>query len=304
MQGVIDKPATHYFLQEGGEMGALTRAFDWSSTFVGSPENWPQSLKTIVSVVLLSDFPMFLWWGDEMIQFYNDAYRPSLGDNGKHPKALGQHAVECWPEIWDIIYPLIRQVRESGRSFFAEDQLIPIYRNGKIEDVYWTFSYSAVKGDTGNIDGVLVVCNETTGKVIALNELSKTTKLFKESEDNLKKVIRKAPTAMCILKGPNYVVEIANERMFELWGRPGSEITNKPLFEALPEAGGQGFEHLLNQVLRTGETFSASEVPVILPRNGKLETIYVNFTYEAFYEDDGRISGVIAVAYEVTESVL
>ena len=83
---------------------------------------------------------MFLWYGEEMIQFYNDAYRPSLGNNGKHPTALGQKAVDCWPEIWTIIFPLIQQVRNTGQSTWSEDQLIPIYRNGKIEDVYWTLA--------------------------------------------------------------------------------------------------------------------------------------------------------------------
>src|SRR5687767_9740777 len=95
------------FLEGGGELGALTRSHDWSKTPVGAVETWPQSLKLTVSTILHSGFPMFLWWGEQMTQFYNDAYRPSLGENGKHPKALGQNGRECWPEIWPIIYPLI-----------------------------------------------------------------------------------------------------------------------------------------------------------------------------------------------------
>jgi hypothetical protein len=98
---------------------------------------------------------MFLWWGEELIQFYNDAYRPSLGNKGKHPKALGQKVVDSWPEIWDIIYPLIHQVLTTGKATWSEDQLVPIYRNGSIEDVYWTFGYSPVRGDTDKIEGVL-----------------------------------------------------------------------------------------------------------------------------------------------------
>jgi PAS domain S-box-containing protein len=167
------------FLENGGEMGLLTREFDWSSTPLGEPGNWPQSLKTIVSVVLNSRFPMFIWWGDALIQFYNDAYRPSLGNNGKHPAALGQRGEECWPEIWPLIKPLIDQVRRDGVSTWHEDQLIPIYRNGKLEDVYWTFSYSPVKDDNGKHGGVLVVCVETTGKVINHQALI-------ESEDQLR----------------------------------------------------------------------------------------------------------------------
>ena len=106
----MDRVATSLrFLAGGGEMGALTRAKDWSSTAVGEPETWPQSLRTALSILLNSKFPMFLWWGPELICFYNDAYRPSLGINGKHPAILGMPAVEAWPEIWTIIKPLIDQ---------------------------------------------------------------------------------------------------------------------------------------------------------------------------------------------------
>ena len=164
------------FLQGGGEMGHLTRNFDWSQTSLGEPGQWPQSLLTIVNTILNSKFPMFLWWGVDMIQFYNDAYRPSLGNQGKHPKALGQKGKDCWPEIWDIISPLIRQVQETGVATWREDQLIPIYRNGKIEDVYWTYSYSAVLDDRGWQTGVLVTCTETTEKVKNLKEIEESVK--------------------------------------------------------------------------------------------------------------------------------
>lgn len=109
---------------------------------------------------------MFIWWGDELIQFYNDAYRPSLGNNGKHPSALGQSGKDCWPEIWPVIYPLIKQVREGGDATWSEDQLIPIYRNGQLEDVYWTFGYSAITDEQGEVGGVLVVCHENTEKMV------------------------------------------------------------------------------------------------------------------------------------------
>lgn len=166
-------------LSEGGEMGELIRSHNWDDTPLGAVSTWPQSLLTTLSIVLQSQFPMFLWWGKDLIQFYNDAYRPSLGVDGKHPKALGQKAVDCWPEIWNVIRPLIDQVLNGEPSVWSEDQLIPIYRNGKLEDVHWTFSYSAVKIEDGSIGGILVVCSETTGKVQNLKKLQ-------ESEDQLR----------------------------------------------------------------------------------------------------------------------
>jgi signal transduction histidine kinase len=168
MQGydVIQKTKPYHFLEGGGELGELTRSFDWATTSVGPVHTWPQSLRTTIGIILRSGFPMFLWWGDDLVQFYNDAYRPSLGHSGKHPKALGEQAEKCWPEIWHIIYPLIEQVRNTGTSFFSADQLVPIFRNGKIEDVYWTFSYSPVIDELDEIAGVLVTCTETTEKVL------------------------------------------------------------------------------------------------------------------------------------------
>lgn len=118
-------------------------------------------------MLLEARFPMFLWWGPELIQFYNDAYRPSLGkEGGKHPRALGQPGIECWPETWSTIKPLIDQVLTTGESTWSEDQLIPIYRNDQLEYSYWTFSHGPVRNDEGQIAGVLVVCQETTSQVI------------------------------------------------------------------------------------------------------------------------------------------
>lgn len=114
---------------------------------------------------------MFLWWGNDLIQIYNDAYRPSLGNNGKHPHAIGQRGFDCWPEIWDFISPLIEQVKNEGKSVWYENLLLPIYRNGEMQDVYWTFSYSPVYGDDGAIEGVLVVCNETTENIQNLQQI-------------------------------------------------------------------------------------------------------------------------------------
>ncbi|HEU0126422.1 MAG TPA: PAS domain-containing sensor histidine kinase, partial [Flavobacterium sp.] len=95
---------TNYdFLANGGEMGKLTRAKDWSKTSVGPIENWPQSLRTTLGILLNSKFPMFLFWGQDHICFYNDAYRPSLGNDGKHPSILGEKGADFWAEIWDFI---------------------------------------------------------------------------------------------------------------------------------------------------------------------------------------------------------
>lgn len=177
------------FLSRGGEMGKLMREKDWSQTILGSPECWPQSLRTVLSLMLNSKFPMFLFWGKELICFYNDAYRPSLGFDGKHPNILGMNGKDAWGEIWDIIKPLIDQVLGGGEATWSEDQLIPIYRNSKIENVYWTFSYSPVVDETGMITGVFVTCNETTEKVNTLKATQESEKRFRLLADVMPQLI-------------------------------------------------------------------------------------------------------------------
>jgi PAS domain S-box-containing protein len=154
----------------GGEMRALCRAFDWSSTPLGPVEQWSQSLRTTVTTLLASRSPMFLWWGPELIQIYNDAYRPSLGEGGRHPRALGMRGRAFWTDIWEVIGPQIAQVMSGGDAIWQEDSYIPIERNGQIEDVWWTYSYSPVLDDDGSIGGTLVVCQETTSRVLAQRE--------------------------------------------------------------------------------------------------------------------------------------
>ena len=165
----INRPTLADFLAGGGEMGALTRAHDWSATPLGKPETWPQSLRTAVRILLNTNHPMFIWWGPELIQFYNDAYRRTMGPE-RHPSALGQRGRECWEEIWPIIGPQIEQVMSGGGATWHENQLVPVTRHGKLEQVYWTYGYSPIDEDD-RVGGVLVVCRDVTRDYLAAVEL-------------------------------------------------------------------------------------------------------------------------------------
>lgn len=417
---------SYKFLEGTGEMATLIREHDWSQTSIGTPDKWPVSLRTTIGIVLNSRFPMFMYWGPDLVCFYNDAYRPSLGVNGKHPQLLGQPAQVFWSDIWHILQPLIEQVLSGGGATWHEDQLIPFYRNGTTEDIYWTFSYSPVIDETGNPGGIIVACTETTDKVLGLKAIreskeelefaidaaelgtwdlnpqtnkflgnnrlkdwfglkpeaeielplaisviagkdrdrvaqdiqnallpssggkydteytiihpeTKTERVVRakgkalfddngvairlngtlqditdevvarmelvESEQNFRALILQAPVSIVVFKGPQFIVDIANGPVFELWGRTAEETIGKPIFEALPESTGQGLEALLNNVYITGERFIGIERLVYLPRNGKVEPVYVNFVYEALRNSTGII-GVISVATEVTQQVI
>jgi PAS domain S-box-containing protein len=157
------------FLAGGGEMGARVRALDWSKTPLGPIATWPQSLKTSVSTCLNSRFPMLVWWGPELVKIYNDAYRPLIGS--KHPWALGSPGREVWPEIWNVIGPMLNQVMERGEATVSEDLLLLLERDGYGEECYFSFSYSPIRDESGLVGGVFTPVIETTERVIGARRL-------------------------------------------------------------------------------------------------------------------------------------
>src|SRR3954468_18146778 len=165
----LDRVRNADFLAGGGEMGALTRTHDWSATAIGGPEGGPQSLRPALRILLNTNHPMFIWWGPELIQFYNDAYRQTMGPE-RHPSALGQRGRDCWAEIWPIIGPQIEQVMGGGGATWHENQLVPVTRHGRLEQVWWTYGYSPID-EEGKIGGVLVICRDVTSEYVAVTAL-------------------------------------------------------------------------------------------------------------------------------------
>ncbi|BAY26644.1 putative sensor protein [Calothrix sp. NIES-2100] len=174
-------------LAGGGEMRQLMRSLDWSNTAIGDVETWPQSLKTAVQIILGSRYPMFVWWGTDLINFYNDAYIPVLGQ--RHPQALGQPASQVWAEIWDTLGPQAEAVLQKGHSSWNQELLLVMQRNGYPEETYFTFSYSPVPQDDGTVGGVFCACTEETLRVVGdrrlhiLRELAANSAEAKTVED-------------------------------------------------------------------------------------------------------------------------
>ena len=151
-------------------MADLMRSVDWEATPLGPVEDWPQSLRTALSIINASGYPMYIAWGPEFVQFYNDAYRPILGAT-KHPAAMGQSTRVCFAEIWDVIGPLFAKVMDEAEQTYLEDWLFALDRNGFVEECYFTFSYSPIRDESGGVGGVLVTCIETTKRVLGERRL-------------------------------------------------------------------------------------------------------------------------------------
>lgn len=153
-----------------GEMAQLMRNHDWSKTGLGPPDTWPDSLKIALRLLLTSRFEMWLGWGPDINFFYNDAYRPTLGN--KHPQSLAMPTRVLWAEIWDDIKDRLSIVYEQGQSTWDRALLLLLERDGYLEETYHTFSYSPLIGDHGKVEGVFCAVTEETERVISERRLS------------------------------------------------------------------------------------------------------------------------------------
>ncbi|MBC8089648.1 MAG: PAS domain-containing protein [Phycisphaerae bacterium] len=285
------------FFDGPGEMRELCRAVNWELTPLGAVANWPISLRATVKTMMASRQPMFLFWGPQYVQIYNDAYRPSLGEDGRHRLALGARGAEFWTEIWPVIGPEVDQIMHGGEATWHADLLLPIYRNGHMEDVYWTYSRSPAHDDDGRVAGVLVVCQETTMQVKLRSELE-------VERSRLAYVFQQAPSFLAVLRGPPFVFEFVNEAYKTLIGEH-RDLTGERVFDIVPETRDQGFEALLDTVVESGQPFLGREVPIQLARTpgAELESRYLDFVYFPLIEADGSRSGVIAHGNDITEQV-
>jgi signal transduction histidine kinase/FixJ family two-component response regulator len=153
------------FIVNGGETGALIRSLDWGTTRLGPARDWPQSLRTAINICVNSRFPIALYWGPDFVMLYNDDLLPMVGAN-KHPSAMGRPAFEVLPEIRDVIEPMLERVLHTGEAIWSEDLMLPLLRSDAQAESYFTFTYSPIRDESGDIGGVFCAVLETTDKII------------------------------------------------------------------------------------------------------------------------------------------
>ncbi|QKZ14309.1 PAS domain-containing protein [Spirosoma sp. KUDC1026] len=411
------------FLAGGGVMTQLIRQYNWSQTTLGSPAQWPRSLQTTLGIMLQSAFPMFLWWGTDRIQFYNDTYAPNLSPTMNQATALGEKGASYWAEIWSALRPQLDQVLAGQVSTSSDRPKIPVFSANQTRLVPWSSSYSPVRDDAGQIAGVLLICQEVTlqpekplssppagqpdqtspigvwefnpdtGLVrwdarcaalfgfstnddVSLQEVLKhvhpndasritevaqqgmgnrtsshfdltyrtigaddqrlrwvhftgqayytplgnihhyggmaqsvtremeTQRQIKQSEHRFRNLIENSPVAIAVVRGSAFIIDLVNPRMCTIYNRTQEELLGQPLFDVIPESANQGYEELLTAVMQTGKPFAGNELPVRIRRDGQLGLRYINLSYELLREIDGQVAGIIISGFDVTEQVL
>jgi PAS domain S-box-containing protein len=238
------------FMSGGGVMGALMRGHDWSASPLGQPETWPQSLRTVVSLLLNSKFPMFIAWGPELAFLYNDGYLPIFG--AKHPQALGRPFAEVWSDIWADIGPLVDRAL-AGEATFHENMPLVMMRHGFAEETWFTFSYSPVRDETGGIGGMFCACSETTGQVQSERRLRESEArwrgLFERMHEGfyIGEALRDAGGRMRDFR----FVEV-NPAFGVLTGIPAEEAVGRTVLDVIPDIPVELIEHF-ERVIETGE---------------------------------------------------
>jgi len=304
----------------GSEMGELIYARDWDESGLGPIPAWPPSLRLAVGMLLPLPSAGLLLWGPKLIQIYNDRYRDLMG--AKHPRGLGQPVRECWPEVWDFLEPICDGVMQRRESFMFDDKRLVIERHGTPEEAFFKLTFSPVPGgiteasvadgsdagrDAPAPGGVFVTVNETTGLIraraleaerVRLNEALQAKRI-----QLLEEVFRNAPSFLHVLRGPEFVFELANDAYYQLVGH--RELIGRPAFEALPETAHGGYQHRLSEVMATGEPFMGFELPMTLIRTpgGVPEERFIDLVYLPLFDADGTCRHVLGHGIDVTTHV-
>ncbi len=266
----------------GGELGALIRAHDWSQTPLGPIEQWSQSLQTAVGIVLGAVTPLAVYWGDDLILLYNDAWRTLIGV--EHPDALGRPAREVLPEVWEEIGPLFEQVLAGQGAVEVREQLLPFRRESRIEEAWFDYSFNPIPGVDGRVGGVLHVARETMEPVRAQRALRESEVLYRTLAANLP-----GGAAFILDRDLRYV--LAEGEALEGAGFTPTAFEGRTLWEALDPAVTEEYEPLFRQALQ-GKPFAyehTSHGRHYISRGAPVR------------DASGAVHHILVVSYDITE---
>ncbi|WP_234906366.1 PAS domain S-box protein [Rhizobium rhizogenes] len=232
-----------------GEMAALIFGFDWARTSLGPRSAWPACLTSAVDIMLSAQAQIVMFWGEDFVALYNDAYAPTIGE--KHPQALGRPARENWAELWDDLEPLLRTVLNEGKTVVAKDRPFYIERHDYPETVYFDISYSPVRDSDGKVLGVFCIVNETTERV-------RSEQALRESEERVSAIISQSATGIA-----QYELDgrfsLVNRRFCEIVGYSESDLLDLRMQDITYPDDQHDTMQLFKAMLATGESFEIEQ---------------------------------------------
>ncbi|PPV08275.1 histidine kinase-response regulator hybrid protein [Xanthomonas bromi] len=274
-------------------MAQAVRDHDWAASLLGPTTHWPSPLRNAVDLMLGSPESMYVVWGDALTFFYNDAYAPILGP--RQVQALGAPLRELWADAWEAVREPIESAFAGQASRF-EELPIGMNRYGVPEQTWWTFSFSPIYLDDGQVGGAFCVTNEVTARKLAQARLA-------DEHERLIRLFEQAPMFMAFLSGPQHRVEFVNPCYSRLIGH--RDVVGRSLAEALPDAVEQGHLRRLDEVYRSGRAFSANALPynVQAVPGGPSERRLLDLVYQPIAGADGTISGIFVQGLDITDRI-
>ncbi|MEH3123869.1 MAG: PAS domain S-box protein [Sphingomonas phyllosphaerae] len=278
--------------ERGGEIGKLLRGTDWSGTSLGPIDRWPIPLRAALELLLPAGAQILLFWGPERRVFYNDAYAALLHE--RHPAALGQPADRRWHRAWDEVAPMVDQVFATAQTLTIGNRRFDILSEGRPVTLHFDMSLSAVMLDDDTVGGVLGVVSDVT-------ERTRTVETATRERARLRQMFDQAPGFMAVLRGPEYMIELANATYQRMTG--GRTLIGRRYADALPEVAAAGFLKRLDDVRRTGEPFRAVDMPVRLPTAapGVLRDFWIDFICQPITDEHGEVTAIFIEGIDRTD---
>jgi len=266
-------------------------AIEWPASTLGDPSAWPQSLKSIVALILASGKPMFIVWGPEQTLLYNDAYVPLLGQ--KHPQALGKPFFSVWPDAEGDLRPLFERLF-GGSVVELDDISISFDRQDESSDHHFALSYTPIRDHGNRVVGLLCIHSETSNfgspKVPEPRDHTRLDQLFEL-----------APSVIAVLNGPERRIELANAGFWKLVGE--RKIIGKSFVEAFPDALNQGYISLLDDCFRRGERVMHTGAQYSVAGAALGAERFIDFVFQPISDGIGNVTGIFVQGADVTERV-
>lgn len=266
-------------------MAVLIRTFDWTSTPLGPLERRPQSLRSVVALLLRSAIPIVLLWGTDGVMIYNDAYSVFAGR--RHPRLLGSKVREGWPEV-AAFNDNVMTVGLAGGTLAYKDQELTLYRTGRAEQVWMNLDYSPVLDDSNRPAGVIAIVIETTQRVLADRRIALEQKRQRQMLDQM-------PGFAAVLAGPKHIYQYVNQAYIKIADR--RDFIGRSVREVFPDLAGQGFYELLDTVYASGERVVTRAMELRL--HGNDESQFIDFVYEPIRDEKDDVTGIFVGGYEL-----
>lgn len=279
------------WLAKSPTISPLIKKHNWEATSLGPVKDWPKSLKTAINMCLETRYPMYIWWGPDLVNIYNDAYLPIAG-LVKHERSFGRPAIEMWPETWDRVQQVVKNVYEKNESVSFQNFVTKVERYGTLEEAYFDYTVSILRDDEGKAQGIFSIVFEKPAPPL----LTQDQNPFKIMSD----FFNQAPAAMCLLLGEKHTYALASPLYEKIIGK---KVIGKTVLELFGHEDIAPYIEILDNVYKTQTPFRGEEMIFKTTDDHGVTSEYcLDVLYQPFLNDQGKSKGILLMIKDVSEN--